>query len=112
MNKRSIPYWCHYHKDMNKDNKICCNCEAYEICYQEGDGEVLHSLCYNCYIGKLKLKKNIDTNHYQNGKSEAIKNEIKFLDYILTQLISAGIEFDTAWLKAEINLRKEDLNNE
>lgn len=52
-----IPKWCNlkFHLDMNKDNYKCCKCNNPNAYWQEGDGYVFHSLCYNCYK-KLKNK--------------------------------------------------------
>ena len=56
LTRRNIPSWCHYHEDLEKDNKICCLCGTDIQFYQRGDGKVLHNLCMNCYYIRLKLK--------------------------------------------------------
>ena len=68
---RNIPEWCHFHKDMNKDNHNCCNCGSDLISYQQGDGKVLHSLCYNCHYGRnlVALKrKELNRSNKENSK--------------------------------------------
>jgi hypothetical protein len=49
--KRNIPSWCriHYSNNSNGDNtKRCCQCGKHEIEEQQGDGKVIHSICYSC----------------------------------------------------------------
>lgn len=55
--ERHIPIWCRFHKDLTKDNKDCCCCGEPFQAYQQGDGKVIHTLCYNCLYGRIKDKK-------------------------------------------------------
>lgn len=49
--KQSIILYCkkEFHSDVSKDNLfICCHCGRHGVSSQEGDGKVIHSLCYKC----------------------------------------------------------------
>lgn len=65
---RHIPVWCKFHEDLSKDNKNCCICKEPFQCYQQGDGKVLHILCYNCYYGRIKDKSIIKLRTHNKDK--------------------------------------------
>ena len=49
--ERHIPKWCQkrFHEKLKDNLSCCCNCGNRGIYHQEGDGQIIHSLCGGCY---------------------------------------------------------------
>jgi hypothetical protein len=98
----------HYFIFKDHEMRYLCN-QACSVTEGKMTNDFFEVTCRNCH--KL-LVRDLKDKYYQQGRKDAIDEEIKFLDYVECQLISAGDRVDTAWLKQEINCRKDKIAKE